>query len=120
MGSIVIISLLQHVFILGIIFWLLTWGAEKFSNKKLHRTKNQFYECGFKSISDLNLQVNISFSMICVFLILYDVEFTFLFPILVNYHLVDSTSLLIFIFFIFFIILALLYDLAHSAISTTV
>lgn len=120
MGSVVIIALIQHVLILSIIFWLLTWGAERFSNKKLHRTKSEFYECGFKSISDLNLQVNFSFSMVCAFLILYDVEFTFLFPILLNYSLVDTTALLAYIFFIIFIILALIYDLSHSAINTTV
>lgn len=120
MGSVVIIALIQHVLILSVIFWLLTWGAERFSSKKLHRTKNEFYECGFKSISDLNLQVNFSFSMVCAFLILYDVEFTFLFPILLNYSLVDITALLTYIFFIIFIILALIYDLSHSAINTTI
>ena len=44
--------------------------------------KKQFYECGFKSISDINIQINLNFVMLCIFLILYDIEFTFLFPIL--------------------------------------
>jgi NADH:ubiquinone oxidoreductase subunit 3 (subunit A) len=86
----------------------------------VHRSKAQFYECGFKSLSDLNLQVNLSFSLVCAFLVLYDVEFTFLFPLLVNYHLVDGGGLAAFVIFIAFILGALLYDLGHSALNTTV
>jgi NADH:ubiquinone oxidoreductase subunit 3 (subunit A) len=120
MGSIVLVALIQHVFILCAVFWLLTWGAERLSAKRAHRAKSQFYECGFKSLSDLNLQVNLSFSLVCAFLVLYDVEFTFLFPLLVNYHLVDGAAVLAFVTFLFFILAALAYDLGHSALTTTV
>lgn len=120
MGSLVITALVQHVFVLSIIFWILTWGAERLVTKRAHPAKAQFYECGFKSISDLNLQVNLSFSLVCAFLILYDVEFTFIFPALVNYHLIDSTTLLVLVIFLAFILAALIYDLGHAALVTTV
>lgn len=120
MGSVVLVSLIQHVFILCAIFWLLTWGAERLSTRRSHRSKAQFYECGFKSLSDLNLQVNLSFTLVCAFLVLYDVEFTFLFPLLVNFHLVDGAALAAFYVFILFILGALAYDLGHSALTTTV
>ena len=58
--------------------------------------KKQFYECGFKAISDINIQINLNFAMLCIFLILYDIEFTFLFPILFSY-----TNIVFFQFFIF-------------------
>ena len=82
MGDIIVLFLIQNVLIFLIIFWLLTWGAEYFFKKKNHLTKKHFYECGFRTLSDLNIQINLNFSMMCIFLILYDIEFTFLFPLL--------------------------------------
>jgi NADH:ubiquinone oxidoreductase subunit 3 (subunit A) len=110
MGDIIILYFLQNVLIFGVIFWLLTWGAEYFFKKKNHLTKKQFYECGFRTLSELNIQININFSMICVFLILYDIEFTLLFPILFNILYLNFFSFFILIFFIFLIILSLFYD----------
>jgi NADH:ubiquinone oxidoreductase subunit 3 (subunit A) len=120
MGSVAVSYLVEHVFVLCLIFWFLTWAAEGLSTRRGHRSKAQFYECGFKSLSDLNLQVNLSFTLVCAFLVLYDVEFTFLFPLLLNYHIVDSGALMAFVVFLFFIIGALVYDLGHSALNTTV
>lgn len=54
-------------------------------SKKNHIAKRQFYECGFKSLSELNVQINLNFTMLCVFLVLYDIEFTLLFPALFNF-----------------------------------
>jgi len=34
MGDVVILFLIQNVFIFGLIFWVLTWGAEYFYKKK--------------------------------------------------------------------------------------
>lgn len=117
MGDIVVIYLLQNVAIFSIIFWLLTWGAEYFYTKKNHLSKKQFYECGFKTLSELNMQININFSMLCIFLILYDIEFTFLFPILFNMLNISIFEYLFLIIFILFIILSLLYDWQFNALS---
>ena len=110
MGDVVVLFLIQNVFIFGLIFWVLTWGAEYFYKKKNHLTKKQFYECGFKSISELNIQINLNFTMLCVFLILYDVEFTMLFPILFNFTQISFFEFSVLFIFIFFIILSLFYD----------
>jgi NADH:ubiquinone oxidoreductase subunit 3 (subunit A) len=97
----------------------LTWVAEYFFSKKEQVSKKQFYECGFKTISDINIQINLNFSLVCVFLILYDVEFTFLYPVLFNLSTIDHMGFFIFILFISFLILALVYDLSHTAANTT-
>ena len=117
MGDIVIFYLLQNIFIFGIIFWLLTWGAEYFYTKKESLAKKQFYECGFKAISELNIQININFSMLCVFLILYDIEFTLLFPILFSFTNISMFEFFLFFFFIFLIIISLIYDWQNNALS---
>ena len=73
MGDIMLLFLLQNIFIFSMIFWLLTWATEYFYKKKIHKTKKQFYECGFKSISEINIQINLNFALLCIFLILYDI-----------------------------------------------
>lgn len=120
MGSVLLFFFLQNVLVFGLIFWLLTWLTEWFFLKKNHVSKGQLYECGFKAISDLNIQINVNFSIVCVFLILYDVEFIFLFPVLFNFFVVDYYIIYVFFFFIFFIITALIYDLNNNALGLTI
>lgn len=110
MGDIVIFYLIHNVLIFGVIFWLLTWGAEYFFKKKNHLSKKQFYECGFKAISELNIQINLNFTMLCVFLILYDVEFTMLFPILFNFTQISIFEYILFLVFLLLILISLVYD----------
>ncbi len=117
MGDIIIFNLIQNVLTFGIIFWLLTWGAEYFYTNKQQLTKKQFYECGFKSISELNIQVNFNFFMLAVFLILYDIEFTLLFPVLFNFSIITFIEFFFFISFIALIIISLYYDYIHNVLS---
>jgi len=117
MGDIVLIFLFQNILIFVMIFWLLTWCGEYFYKVKNHSSKKQFYECGFKTISDLNIQININFAMLSIFLILYDVEFIFLFPFLFNLSLVGFFQIFIFFFFIILILASLFYDWLVNALS---
>jgi len=117
MGDMVIFYLIQNVFIFCCIFWVLTWGAEYFFQKKNQTAKKQFYECGFRTLSELNVQINLNFSMMCVFLILYDIEFTFLFPILFNFLNLYFLDLIILFFFFFVIIYSLYYDWQFNTLS---
>ena len=117
MGDIVLLFFMQNVFLFGIIFWLLTWAGEYVVTKKNHVAKRQFYECGFKSMSELNVQINLNFTMLCVFLILYDIEFTLLFPALFNLGFVSAFSLGCLVSFVFLVILSLYYDFKLSALS---
>ena len=117
MGDIVILYLIQNIIIFGAIFWLLTWGAEYFFTKKSHLSKKQFYECGFRTLSDLNIQINLNFSMLCVFLILYDIEFTLLYPILFNYASISVLEVFFLFFFLSIIIFSLYYDWQFNMLS---
>jgi NADH:ubiquinone oxidoreductase subunit 3 (subunit A) len=105
MGDIVLIYLLQNILLFGLIFWVLTWGAEYFYTKKNHLTKKQFYECGFKSNAELNIQINLNFPMLCVFLILYDIEFTLLIPMLFNITNITIMEFTLLVTFILLIII---------------
>ncbi len=117
MGGAFTILLLQHVLIFSCIFWVLTWIGEYFYKKKNHSSKRNFYECGFKSTSDINIQINLNFSILCVFLILYDVEFTLLLPLFLNFKFVAFYQYAILNSFIVLILLSLIYDWQMNALN---
>lgn len=117
MGDIIILFLIQNIILFCLIFWLLTWVGEFFYKKKNHATKRNFYECGFKSTSDVNIQINFNFSMICVFLILYDIEFTLLIPVFFNLYYIFIFQFILIIIFIILIIISLVYDWQMNALN---
>lgn len=117
MGDSSILFFLTNVILFGLIFWLLTWGAEVFYSKNKYKNSRQFYECGFKSISELQIQVNMNFSMLCVFLILYDVEFLLLFPFLFNISYVSFFEFFIFSFFFFLVIISFFFDMQYNSFN---
>lgn len=117
MGGVVIFWLLNNILIFSIIFWLLTWVGEYFYKKKNQTSKKKFYECGFKSINDINIQINLNFSILCVFLILYDVEFIFILPAVMNIMFFSLTNYILLCVFIYLIIISLIYDIQMNAMN---
>jgi NADH-quinone oxidoreductase subunit A len=117
MGDMIIFYFLQNIFIFCLIFWGLTWGAEYFFTKKNHVAKKQLYECGFRSLTELNIQINLNFSMMCVFLVLYDIEFTLLFPVLFNIVNIYLLNFFVLSFFFFIIIYSLYYDWQFNTLN---
>jgi len=117
MGDIILLFFIQNIFIFSLIFWFLTWASEHFYKKKAQTSSKQFYECGFKSISDLNLQINLNFAIVCVFLVLYDVEFIFLIPIFFNLGILSFFQFFILMSFFTLIILSLVYDWQNQALN---
>lgn len=117
MGDIILVYCLQNILIFSLIFWGLTWGGEFFFKKKNHLTKKQFYECGYKATSEMNIQININFTLVCIFLILYDVEFLFLYPVFFNMLSITMIQFFILIFFLFMIVLSLYYDWQLNALN---
>lgn len=108
---------IENVFLFCLIFWFLTWVAEYFFKVKNNKNKSQTYECGFKSISELNIQINLNFSIVCSFLILYDVEFIFLYPLFFNFYFLNFLTYFSLLFFLFFIFYSLVYDLIQNSLN---
>lgn len=117
MGDIIIFFFCQNIIIFSLIFWLLTWGCEYLYKKKNHSTKYQVYECGFKSFDVLNLQININFILLCIFLMLYDIEFVFLIPVIFNIYNMYWFQYLILVMFSIVILISLVYDWQMNALS---
>ena len=117
MGDVILLYCIQNVFLFTSIFWLLTFLGEYFYKYKDNKTKQEFYECGFQSLHDSDIQFNLNFSILCVFLILYDVEFSLLIPILFNLQNLWLFGYFILILFIILIILSLQYDWQMNALN---
>lgn len=117
MGDILIVFLLQNILLFSLIFWGLTWAGEYFYKKKSHVAKKQFYECGFKAVTDVDIQFNLNFTLLCVFLVLYDVEFVFLMPCFFNLYAINFFSYITLIVFITLIIMSLVYDWQMNALN---
>jgi len=92
-------------------------GWRIFFKKKKPFCKKNFYECGFKSTTDINIQINLNFSMLCVFLILYDIEFTILIPLIVNLSFIANGAYVVFLIFILVIITSLIYDWQMNSLN---
>ena len=110
MGDVVLFFFFKNVLFFSLIFWALLLLSSYFYKIKNQNSKRHFCECGFKSLSDVNIQINVNFVMLCVFLILYDIEFTLLFPLLFNIWSINILQYIFFIIFIALIIASLFYD----------
>lgn len=117
MGDSIIFFFCQSIFLFAVIFWLLTWGCEYLYKKRSHLTKKQIYECGFKSFDDLNIQINLNFILLSIFLMLYDLEFVLLIPFIFNYSNVTFFHFFILLIFFMLLILSLIYDWQMQALS---
>ena len=113
----VFLFFLKNVLVFSLIFWVLLFLCSYFYKIKNHNSKRHFCECGFKSLSDINIQININFVMLCVFLILYDIEFTLLFPALFNTWGVNILQYIVILWFILLIIVSLYYDWQTNSLS---
>lgn len=117
MGDVVILFFLKNVLVFSLIFWALLLLSSYFYKIKNQKSKRHFCECGFKALSDINIQININFAMLCIFLILYDIEFTLLFPILFNIWNISIIQYFFFVFFILLIVASLFYDWQTNSLS---
>ncbi|MCL4129282.1 UNVERIFIED_CONTAM: hypothetical protein GTU68_000991, partial [Idotea baltica] len=116
-GDIIFFFILSHVAILGFIFWLLTSLAEYFYSKKEYKLQRDFYECGFKATSDLHININPSFFIFAILLILYDVEFTLLIPYILSAYTINISSFTAYVIFFFLIILSFYIDWRLAALN---
>ena len=79
-------------------------------------SRRDFYECGFRPITQKTIRLPIQFILICIFFLLYDIELIFLFPYVSGITFIGffDTLLILFFFFIFF--LSLVIDFNRHAL----
>lgn len=117
MGNINFFVIILNAILFSFIFWLLTFLCKYFYQDKYSNYKLNFYECGFKSISVIRLNISAQYLLIAIFLIVYDGEFLILFPAIFNMFSLNAVEFFILFYFMFLIFLTLLIDYAYSALD---
>lgn len=108
---------LKNTLIVTILFWVLTEFGNFFFDRFEYKTREDYYECGFKTTSDLNFNLNYSFFVSAIFLIMYDIELVLLIPFLFNYHLISYSSIFSFIFFLIIIFITFVIDVMVDVVE---
>jgi NADH:ubiquinone oxidoreductase subunit 3 (subunit A) len=82
----------------------------------LKQTRKDFYECGFRPVTQKPICLPIPFLLICVFFLLYDIELIYLFPLVSTEEYIGlyETALLFFFFIILFI--GLMFDFTRHVL----
>lgn len=78
--------------------------------------RRDFYECGFRPLTQKTIRLPIQFLLICIFFLLYDIELVFLFPYVsgLAFGGLFDAALILFFFGIFFC--SLLFDFNRHAL----
>lgn len=109
----------QNIFILMLVFWILSFVGDKFFKVKIYTTTNEIYECGFLSTHKLKITFNMGFLLVMLLLILYDIEFFFLIPLFFNLTGWTLVSILIYWSFFLFILMSFVLDWELTSLSWT-
>lgn len=82
--------------------------------------RRDFYECGFRPLTQKTIRVPIQFMLICIFFLLYDIELVFLFPYVSAITFIGVYDLLLIIFFFFIFFFEFNYRFQSSCVSLTI
>ena len=79
-------------------------------------SRRDFYECGFRPITQKTIRLPLQFILICIFFLLYDIELIFLFPYVSGIFYGTSFDFCLIGFFIFIFFLSLAIDFSRHAL----
>ncbi|YP_659518.1 NADH dehydrogenase subunit 3 (mitochondrion) [Anoplophora glabripennis] len=106
-----IIMILLIIFILIIMLNLIS--KKSFSD----REKSSPFECGFDSKNSARLPFSLQFFLIAVIFLIFDVEITLLFPLIITLKISNMNYSIIFIFFIMILIFGLFHEWNQGALN---
>lgn len=117
MFDISIIFFIINSLIVVLLFWLITFIGSFFFKKNENFVKFEFYECGFKSISDFNFKLNIGTFSTMIFVVLYDIELLFTLPFLLDQTIYSNFCMFNVIFLYICIFITIVIDLYFDIIK---
>nr|QNG56320.1 NADH dehydrogenase subunit 3 [Palaestes scutellaris] len=115
-------SLTLMMFLILIINFLLVLILNLISKKTFYdREKSSPFECGFDPKSSGRLPFSLQFFLIAVIFLIFDVEITLLFPMIILFNISNIMYMfLIFSFFIFILLLGLYHEWNQGALSWSI
>lgn len=78
-------------------------------------SRRDFYECGFKPVTQKTIRLPIQFLLICVFFLLYDIELIFLFPFVSGITFIGFYDTMIILLFFIVLFFSLIFDFNRHA-----
>nr|AXS65440.1 NADH dehydrogenase subunit 3 [Cucujoidea sp. 26 KM-2017] len=84
------------------------------------REKNSPFECGFDPKSSARLPFSLQFFLIAVIFLIFDVEITLLFPMIVMFKYLNIMNYYIFMYFILILLLGLYHEWNQGALNWTI
>lgn len=115
-GNLVLVVIINAI-IFSFIFWILTFISKYYYSNKYYNTKLNFYECGFKSLTQYQVNYSLNFLVLVLFLLLYDGEFLIVIPFSLNVLISNLSSFLVLFYFMFWLYLTLLLDYTFNALD---
>lgn len=117
MAGILVFTVIINAILFSFIFWILTFASKYYYSNKYYNTKLNFYECGFKSLTQFQVNYSINFLLLVLFLLLYDGEFLIIIPFSLNILISQTASFCIVLYFLIWLYLTLLLDYIYSALD---
>nr|UZT67444.1 NADH dehydrogenase subunit 3 [Melanips sp. ZJUH 20220003] len=99
----------------GMIMLLLNYTLSK--KKFKLRNKLVSFECGFDSMSKLRLPFSLHFYIITIIFLIFDVEISLIFPVILNFKVMFISKMNLFVWIIFILILGLYYEWKEGSLS---
>jgi NADH:ubiquinone oxidoreductase subunit 3 (subunit A) len=81
-----------------------------FSKNGININSREFYECGFKSITDNQVVLDIHYITIGLIFLIYEMEIILFVPIFINYMSYNYLYIFIILYVIFIISLSYIYE----------
>jgi len=78
--------------------------------------RRDFYECGFKPVTQKTIRLPIQFLLICIFFLLYDIELIFLFPFVSGITFIGFYDILLITLFFALFFFSLIFDFNRHAL----
>ena len=111
MGSIGIISIFFCIIIFNIIlYWFSILYSFIFSKWGKQTFYRDFYECGFRSINDNKIVLDIHFSIVGIIFLIYEMEIILFVPIFLNIYNISFYFLILIIFSLFILGISYWYE----------
>ena len=120
MGDFDIFLAFISVFVLGfVIYNVITVFSFRELLKRfgfLKVSRRDFYECGFRPVTQKVIRLPIQFILICIFFLLYDIELILLVPLASVQSFIGFYDILLTILFFLVLFFSLVFDLNRHAL----
>jgi NADH-quinone oxidoreductase subunit A len=120
MGLLDVWVIVLSVIILSVVVYnLLGWilSSDWLGRFGLTRTsRRDYYECGFRPRSQRPVKISLTFLLLCVFFLLYDIELVYLFPYVSGYTYDGGCGFSVFLVLLTTVYLSLCVDYERHAL----